>query len=87
MKLQISPLRQNSKVTGVPDIGKLATDTTVLAIVKVTEPGYVPRSMSIRSRIDPCMMTVECRYGALSMLENDPRVVSVALQNPLQMID
>ena len=86
MKLKVSALDPESKVTGVghpePDI-----DETVLAIVKVSEPDYVPRCARLRSRIDRHMITVECRYGAVSMLEADPRVESVALQQPLRMID
>ena len=86
MKLKVSALAPQSKVTGKggqePD-----ADATVRAIVKVSEPNYVPRRLRLRSRIDPCMITVECRYGAIAMLENDPKVVSVSLQTPMRLID
>ena len=86
MKLKVSALDPVSKVTGVghrePD-----ADAKVLAIIKVSEPDYVPRCARLRSRIDRHMITVECRYGAISMLEADPRVDSVALQEPIRMID
>jgi len=86
VKLKISALEPESKITGVRH-RELDTDETVLAIVKVSEPDYVPRCTRLRSRIDRHMITVECRYGAISMLEVDPRVESVALQKPLRMID
>ena len=86
MKLKVSALDPESKVTGVghrePD-----ADEMVLAIVKVSEADYVPRCARLRSRIDRHMITVECRYVAISMLEADPRVDSVALQQPMRIID
>ncbi len=60
MKLKVSALTPGSKVTSKrhqePD-----ADVTVAAIVKVSEPNYVPRHLHLRSRIDPYMITVECR--------------------------
>lgn len=55
--------------------------------MKVSEANYVPRNVTLCSRLDPYMMTVDCRYGALTMLENDPRVLSVSMQEKLRMLD
>ncbi len=86
MKLKVSALAPQSKVTGKSG-QEPGADAKVRAIVKVSEPDYVPLRLRLRSRIDPCMITVECRYGAIAMLENDPRVESVSLHEPLRMID
>ena len=86
MKLKVSALEADSKVTGIKHREPEGNEM-VLAIVKVSEPDYVPYCTRLRSRIDRHMFTAECRYAAVSMLKADPRVESVALQETLRMID
>lgn len=84
--LNISPLTAGSKVTGGGP-QEPNPNETVSAVIKVSEADYVPKNVQLRSRIDAYLIIVECRYGAISLLETDPRVDSVDLPRPLQMID
>ena len=61
--------------------------TLLEAIVKVSEPGYVPPGVTVRSRIDETMLTGEASASTLPALDSDPKVVSVSLSRPLRVID
>lgn len=61
--------------------------TVVEAIVKVSEPGYVPPSVELRSRIDQKIITGETSSATLMALENDPKVESVSIGRQLRIIE
>lgn len=78
---------QFQKIRGSVSLGAAKPGTVLEAIVKVTEPGYVPRGVTVRSRIDETMLTGEASASSLPALDSDPKVVSVSLSRPLRIID
>jgi hypothetical protein len=64
-----------------------SADETVLATVKVTEPGYVPSSAEHREWIGDTIFTANLQRRQLAELEADPRVVAVELGQRLDLID
>ena len=65
----------------------LTADDVVTAIVQVNEPGYVPVGVDVRARISESIFTAEFRAAVLQALEGDPKVKSIALSRPQQLID
>lgn len=59
----------------------------VKAIVRVSEGGYVPPGVNVRSRIDDQIFTAEMPADRVPALREDARVVSVEVSHPLQKID
>ncbi len=62
-------------------------DTTLEAIIKVDEPGYVPLVADRRATISDTLFTANVQRGQLGELESDPRVVSIELNERLGRID
>ena len=62
-------------------------DQQVTAIFRVRTPGYVPRGVDVRSRIDDEMFTGTARASRLEEVRRDENVVSVAAAEPLDLID
>ncbi|MEH3144385.1 MAG: hypothetical protein PGN34_03325 [Methylobacterium frigidaeris] len=81
----ITPTRFR-KVRGSARFSAMAAKSggIVEAIVRVSEPGYVPPSVRLRSRIDPLLMTAEMAPHNLSALDQDPKVESVSVARPLR---
>ncbi|MFE1602943.1 hypothetical protein [Methylobacterium sp. ID0610] len=77
-----------SKVRGSAALEESAEQPDVLleAIVKVLEPGYVPPTVKLRTRIDDLMLTAETEAGSLPELDKDPKVVSVSVSRPMRLI-
>jgi hypothetical protein len=57
---------------------------TVLALVKVARPGYVPPGCDVRARFGDQLFSAELDAGALRALGDDPLVVSVAVSRRLR---
>jgi hypothetical protein len=76
-KLKIEETREESP----------SSDEHVKAIVRVSENGYVPPGVHVRSRIDGQMFTAELPADLVATIREDKRVVSVELNYPLQKID
>lgn len=56
----------------------------IVAIVKVTEGGYVPEGVKVRARLSPELFTAEMAEEAMDQLQHDTRVVSVAAPKRIQ---
>lgn len=69
-----------SKITGALLPLKKANYT---GIVSVNEANYVPPGFVERSRIDATLFTANCTQDALSAVESDDKVISVALSQRL----
>lgn len=92
MKIDLKRLKKLSELTKLeaapPSALAVAGDNpTVSAIIQVTEPNYVPPAVRVRARIDPRLFTADFRRAVLTELEADPKVLSVALSRPQQLID
>jgi len=85
MALKLSDLR-NTAASSLPKRPDLPPETTVTGILKVREPNYVPRYVTLRQRIDDRMFTASFRVRDLEALEADAAVESVALSQPLALI-
>ena len=59
-------------------------DDSLTAIIRVSEPDYVPEDVNVRARIDPTLITASFLARALEKLESDPKVESVSLSRKLQ---
>lgn len=76
------------KVTGdVAFDAEAAAGGAVEAIIKVNEDGYVPKGVTVRSKIDGTMFTAEFDSELLNKLEQDSNVRSVAISRSLRIID
>jgi len=79
---------QYGKVRGAVDLEpSLDRVEVVEAIIKVSEPGYTPPDVKVRSRIDSMMFTGETRTDVLEALEHDPKVESVSVGQRLRVIE
>jgi len=67
-------------------LGSTSSEPMLTAIVKVSDPQYVPAEIEVRARIDATLFTAELSTAQLSTLETDPKVVSVALSRPQRLI-
>jgi hypothetical protein len=54
--------------------------------VKVSQPGYVPKGMKVRSRIDEYFFTANTSRDDLNEAGNDPLVESISPARPTRMI-
>ena len=54
-----------------------STEGSFIAIVKVSEDGYVPEGITRRAQIADRIFTAELSPEQLRQLDDDPRVVSV----------
>ncbi len=75
------------KVTGdvAFEAGKM--DNSLSAIIKVNEDGYVPKGVTVRSKIDDTMFTGVFEAHLLKKLDRDANVKSVAVSRRLQIIE
>jgi hypothetical protein len=69
------------------DPEEVAPTGTVQVIVKVREAGYVPPAVTLRARIDDCLFTADVPAENLHQLETNPRVVSVAANKKLRIVE
>ncbi|RVU17791.1 hypothetical protein [Methylobacterium oryzihabitans] len=76
------------KVRGASRLSALAMKRggVVGVIVRVSEPGYVPPGVTVRSRVDALLMTAEAPASHLTALDADPKVESVKLSRPLRVV-
>jgi len=58
--------------------GGLHDDAPFAAIVKVRQPGYVPKGIVVRAQLGPTLFTADLTAGSLAQLEADPQVDSIA---------
>jgi hypothetical protein len=56
---------------------KLNREEPLLATVKVSQEGYVPSGVEVRSKISPFIFTANIPYEVLERLEQDPAVVAI----------
>lgn len=80
---------QSRKLTWTPDLLAQITkgsDSPVTAIIKVSEPGYIPQGVEVRARISPQIFTATSILKNLLQLEEDPLVVSIAPPRQLKPI-
>ncbi|HYI64734.1 MAG TPA: hypothetical protein VEW71_07605 [Allosphingosinicella sp.] len=76
------------KITGDVAFDAGQTDEgAVRAIFKVNAEGYVPKGVTVRSKIDETMFTGEFDTRLLSKLDRDSNVESVAVSRRLRIID
>jgi hypothetical protein len=92
MKVDLKQLKRMSdlgKLESAPAsvLGEEGGDPMLTAIMQVTVPHYVPPEVQVRARIDPLLFTAEFPRESLSELEGDPRVKSISLARPQQLID
>ncbi|KMO35267.1 hypothetical protein VQ02_17615 [Methylobacterium variabile] len=78
---------QFHKIDGSLRAAAVDPDMILKAVVKVTEPGYVPPGVTVRSQIDETLLTGEATASTLPVLDSDPKIVSVSLSRPLRIID
>jgi hypothetical protein len=71
------------KISGSASQASAGHDDTLAVIVKVRQPGYVPRAARRRAAISDTLFTAELERRLLPELERDPLVVSVELGRPL----
>jgi hypothetical protein len=69
------------------DPEKAAPTGTVPVIIKVRKPNYVPPAATVRARIDEHLFTADIPADKLPQVERDPRVVSVAANKKLRIIE
>ena len=62
-------------------------DKLVDAIIKVRDENYVPEGVKLRAKIDPYLFTCTILGANLSDLEQDPGVLSIALETQLRNIE
>lgn len=86
---QLKKLSDLKKLEAAPQsaLKHITADQVVMAIVQVNEPGYVPADLDVRARISDSIFTAEFRAAVLQALEADPKVKSIALSRPQQLID
>lgn len=76
------------KITGDVAFDSGQTDEgAVCAIIKVNAEGYVPKGVTVRSKIDETMFTAEFATRLLDKLDRDSNVESVAVSRRLRIID
>lgn len=56
---------------------KLNQEELLVATVKVSQEGYVPFGVEIRTKISPFIFTANIPYDILAELEQDPAVVAI----------
>lgn len=61
-------------------------DEFLEVIVKVNQANYIPPDIQVRSQIDPYMFTCLIASKLVSKLEDDPQVVSFALNQKYRVI-
>jgi hypothetical protein len=61
-----------------------AAEDQVEAIVKVTSPGYVPKGVKLRARVDEQLFTASFPGKLLPALNDDPNVEAVSLSKRLR---
>jgi hypothetical protein len=66
---------------------EIAPDDSLTAIIKVSEPHYVPQDVDVRARIDPTLITASFLGKSLEKLQSDPKVESVSLSRKLQNME
>lgn len=81
MKINMDDLRKLES-SSVPTRSPKAHDM-VKAIVKVKQAGYVPDSVHVRASISPFILTCEFAAEQLPVLERDPKIESIALNQSL----
>ena len=62
-------------------------DDSLTAIIKVSEPDYVPQDVDVRARIDSTLITASFLGKSLKKLQSDPKVESVSLSRKLQNME
>ncbi len=62
-------------------------DQRLEMIVKVNVAGYVPSGVRLRARIDDMLFTCEAPADRLHELEADPRIDSVSVSRPLDIVE
>ena len=60
---------------------------SLLAIVKVARPDYVPDNVIVRQRIDALMFTAEFPPEVMEALEADDGVKAIAITKKLRLIE
>jgi len=88
MKISLDDL-QKVEYTGTTSMAgdEIDPDDSLTAIIKVSEPHYVPEEVDVRSRIDPTLITASFKGKSLKNLQSDPKVESVSLSRKLQSIE
>lgn len=76
-RLKHVPTEKSKLKLGTEVLGEMDQETLLVATVKVTQEGYVPSGVEIRTWISPTIFTANIRREMLDHLEDDPGVVSI----------
>ena len=88
MKISLDNL-EKVELTGTTSMAagdEIDPDDSLTAIIRVSEPNYVPENVNIRSRIDSTLITASFLGKSLKKLQSDPKVESVSLSRKLQSV-
>lgn len=60
-------------------------DALVTAIIRVNSPNYLPKGVSLRSKVGPFLFTAEFPAKQLEILESDANVEAVSISRPMPL--
>ena len=89
MKISLDNL-EKVELTGTTSLAagdEIHPDDSLTAIIRVSEPDYVPQEVKVRSRIDSTLITASFLGKSLKKLQSDPKVESVSLSRRLQNME
>ena len=89
MKISLDDL-EKVELTGTTSLAagdEIDPEDSLTAIIRVSEPDYVPKDVNVRARIDPTLITASFLGKWLKALQSDPRVQSVSLSKRLQNME
>jgi hypothetical protein len=89
MKISLDDL-EKVELTGTTSLAageEIDPEDSLTAIIRVSEPDYVPKEVKVRARIDPTLITASFLGKSLKALQSDPRVQSVSLSRRLQNME
>jgi len=85
MKINLDDVKKLESSSVTPELVK--GEGSVEAIVKVSEPNYVPKNVKVRAQIDPQLFTCVISAKQFTRLEKDPLVASIAVSKKLHLVE
>ena len=89
MKIPLDNL-EKVELTGTTSLvagDEIHPDDSLTAIIRVSEPDYVPKDVDVRARIDSTLITASFLAKSLEILQSDPKVESVSLSKRLPNVE
>jgi hypothetical protein len=86
MKIRFEDLKKLES-SSLPASPTWEEDESVEVIIKVRKPNYLPPNVTVRAQIDSHIFTGEIPARALTKLDQDPEVISVAVGKKLRVIE